>query len=210
MNKSLKDMVIDLEQDQLFATLKARLEAGEDPLALMNECKDGMVVVGDRFAEGESFLAELVLSGEIFKGAVEIINPYLTAGRSGESKGKVLLATLKGDIHYLGKGIVATLLKAYGFEVEDVGEDVPPETFVARMKEYAPDFVGFSSLLTPNMREMKKAVDIMVDEGLRDKVHVMIGGGITTEYTRQFVGADFQSVDAMETVNWCLEQIKTA
>lgn len=207
MSKTLTQMVIDLEPEELNAEVKRRLQAGEDALAVMNECKDGMVAVGDRFAAGDAFLAELVLSGELFKGAMEIINPYLSAGNTGPSKGKVLLATLKGDIHYLGKGIVATLLKAYGFEVEDVGEDVPPETFVERMKEYQPDFCGFSSLLTPNMKEMKKAVDIMVEQGLRNQVKVMIGGGITTEQTRVYVGADFQAVDAMETVNWCLKQV---
>ena len=152
MEKSLKQMVVDLEQDELFDEVKRRVEAGESALDLMNECKEGMVTVGDQFAAGDSFLAELVLSGELFKGALEILNPYLAVGNAGESHGKVLLATLKGDIHYLGKGIVAILLKAYGFEVEDVGEDIPPEVYVEQMKEYKPDFVGFSSLLTPNMK----------------------------------------------------------
>lgn len=206
MEATLRKYIAELDQDKLIPELKERLGKGENPLDILNECKDGMVDVGDRFAKGDAFLAELVLSGELFKAAIAEIEPYLKAGETGATKGKFLFATLKGDIHFLGKGIVAILLKAYGFEVEDVGEDVPPEVFVERMKEYKPDFVGFSSLLTPNMKEMKKAVDLMKEAGIRDSVKVCIGGGVTNETTREFVGADFQAIDAMETVNWCLQQ----
>lgn len=205
---NLKQMIVDLDRDGALAEIEARAKSGVSALDILNECKEGMSVVGDSFQAGDSFLAELVLSGEIFKAGMEILTPYLASAGPIECKGKVLFATLKGDIHYLGKGIVTVLLRAYGFEVEDVGEDVPPEVFVERMKEYKPDFVAFSSLLTPNMKEMKKAVDLMIKEGLRDDVIVLIGGGITTEQTRVFVGADFQAIDAMLTIEYCLKRVE--
>ena len=201
----LKKMVIELDKEGVMSELDTRLEAGEEPLDILNECKEGMTIVGEKFQSGEAYLAELILSGEIFKGAMEVLTPKLSEGNKGENRGKVLLATLKGDIHYLGKGIVATMLKAYGFEVEDMGEDIEPVAFVDRMKKFKPDFVGFSSLLTPNMQEMKKCVDLMIEEGIRDSVKVMIGGGITTETSRQFVGADYQTIEAMDGVQYCLD-----
>lgn len=205
--KDLKTLIAELDKENAIAVVKERAEAGEDALVLLNECKAGMVEVGDKFQTGEAFLAELILSGDVFKEALNALMPYLAKTSDGESKGRVLLATLKGDIHYLGKGIVATMLKAYGFEVEDMGEDIDPAKFVERMKEFKPQFVGFSSLLTPNMQEMKKAVDLMKEAGLRDDVKVLIGGGITNDTCRDFVGADFQTIEAMEGVEYCLKVV---
>jgi methanogenic corrinoid protein MtbC1 len=205
MMPDLVQLVIDLDKEPAIAEVKRRAEAGESVLTILDECRKGLTTIGERFQAGDAYLAELVLSGEVFKAAMEVLKPHLAKGSTGEVKGKVLLATLKGDVHLLGKGIFAVLLQAYGFEVEDVGEDVPPEKFVERMKAYKPNFVGFSSLLTPNMREMKKAVDLMIEAGLRDTVKVLIGGGITSETSRVFVGADFQTIEAMDGVEYCLK-----
>jgi methanogenic corrinoid protein MtbC1 len=205
MAVDLVQLIVDLDKDTAALEIKRRAEEGVPALVILDECKKGMTIVGEKFQAGEAYLAELVLSGEIFKSAMQTLKPYFAAGNTGEAKGKVLLATLKGDIHYLGKGIVAVLLKAYGFEVEDMGEDIEPTAFVEKMKKYKPEFVGFSSLLTPNMKEMKKTVDLMKEAGIRDSVKVMIGGGITSEISREFVGADFQTTEAMAGVQYCCD-----
>lgn len=204
---TLEQMIINVDMTGAIAEVEAKLEAGENALDVLGECMNGMTKVGELFQTGELFLAELVLSGEIFKEALKILSPKLAEGQSGEKKGKFMIATLKGDIHYLGKNIVATLMEAHGFDVLDMGEDVDPKLFVEKMKEFKPDFVGFSSLLTPNMEEMKAAVDLMKEEGLRDGVKVLIGGGITSEISKNFVGADFQTTDAMAGVSYCCDLV---
>ncbi|MEL7566957.1 MAG: cobalamin-dependent protein [Dehalobacterium sp.] len=205
MSVDLIKALVDLKKEEVLDEVKKRAEAGENVLGILEECRQGMTIVGENFQKGESFLAELVLSGEIFKAALQILDPYLSASNSGKHLSKVVMATLQGDVHDLGKGIIVTLLKARGFEVIDLGVDVPPAALVSKVKEVKPDFVGFSSLLTPNIKVMKQAVDMLEAEGLRQGLKVMIGGGITTEKAREFVGADFQTLEAMEGVSYCLK-----
>lgn len=205
---NLTTLVEEMNKDVIVDEIQKRLDAGDDPFVLLKECMDGLTSIGAKFETGEAFLAELILGGEAFKAACNVLTPALAKTSNGESKGKLLVATLKGDIHYLGKGLFAVLAQGYGFEVEDMGEDVDPAAFVERMKEFKPDFVGFSSLLTPNMNEMKAAVDMMVEAGIRDSVKVLLGGGITSEFSRTFVGADFQTIEAMEGVKYMLKVVE--
>ncbi|SHL07657.1 Methanogenic corrinoid protein MtbC1 [Desulfatibacillum alkenivorans DSM 16219] len=204
MSVNLAEAVEKLEKDSVMQEVQKRLDNGEDVLRILEECRNGMTVVGDKFQAGEAFLAELMLSGEIFKEVMKIIKPHMTQEASQEKKGTVIMATLQGDIHDLGKDIVVTLLEARGFEVHNLGVDVPVGALVEKVKEVKPDFVGFSSLLTPNIQVMKQTVDLLVENNLRDKLKVMIGGGITTDKAREFVGADFQTLDANEGVNYCV------
>ena len=197
--------VVELKRDEVVEEVKQRLNQGEDPIKILGECRKGMTIVGERFQEGDYYLAELMLSAEVFKGAIAILDPYLAKARPTKSPGKVILATPKGDIHDLGKNIMVTLLKAHGFEVHDLGVDVLPETIVEKVKELQPDFVGFSALITVAFDSMKEATDMFEKAGIRDQFKLMVGGGVTTPKVKDYIGADFQTVDATEGVTYCMK-----
>lgn len=205
MSQKLSDLLLALDRDAVLETVKGRLGTNEDPLRVLEDCRSGMTLVGERFRRGDFFLAELILSAEIFKDAAAIIEPRLSQARADHSRGRVLVGTLMGDIHDLGKNILITLLRAHGFEVKDLGVDVPPSVAVEKVKESKAHFVGFSALITTAFPSMKQAVTLLQEAGLRGRVKVMIGGGVTTPEVRDYVGADFQTTDAMEGVTYCLK-----
>ncbi|AET69824.1 putative cobalamin binding protein [Desulfosporosinus orientis DSM 765] len=206
MPVDLRIMFSELKKDVVIEEIQRRVASGEDVLSIIGECKEGLQEIGERFARGESYISELILSGKLFKETLDILAPYMKA-QAKESKpiGKFLIATLKGDIHDLGKSIIAAQLKAHGFEVYDLGVDIDPKVVLEKIKEINPDFVGFSSLLTPNINVMKEAADLFIAEGVRDKFKLLIGGGITSPASQKLVGADFQTVDAMAGVHYCLK-----
>lgn len=206
---TLARLIMDVNEDEALKQIKIRAKT-EDPLQILDECKEGMVEVGKMFEQGEYFLSELLLSGEIFRKATLILEPYLAKGRPAEALGKVILAAPKGDIHDLGKGIVATLLKAQGFEVHDLGVDVDTAVIVEKVREIKPDIVGLSVLITTAFASTKDVVDKITEIGMRDTLKVVIGGGSTNETTRQYVGADFQTCDAVIGVNYCAKLMKEA
>ena len=208
MSQEIRKAIIELKRDQITSLVDARLEKGEDPLQVLNECRGGMNAVGDLYQRGDYFLAELMLSAEVFKAAVAILEPHLARVRPPEVLGKVLLATLKGDIHDLGKNIFATMLKAQGFEIVDMGVDVPPKLVLEKVKETRPDFVGFSALISTAFDSMKEAVDVLKEDSLRDQLTIMVGGGVTNSTVKDYVGADFQTVDATEGVRYCMNVIE--
>jgi len=207
MSEELAMALVELKRDEVLDAVKSRADKGEDPLEILEECRQGMTIVGYRFQKGEYFLAELMLSAEIFKGAVAIIEPYLAKVRPPKPRGKVVLATLTGDIHDLGKNIVGTLLRAQGFDVCDLGVDVAPAMVVEKVKEVKPEFVGFSVLMTTAFAAMKQAAEMLEEAGLRDQIKLMIGGGVTTPMVKEYIGADFQTLDATEGVAYCLKVI---
>ena len=204
MSEELSAAMVDLERDNVLSAVHNRAEAGEDPVQILDDCRRGMTIVGERFQAGDYFLAELMLSAEIFKGAVSILEPYLSQARPAKPLGTVVLATLKGDIHDLGKNIFSTLLKAQGFDVHDVGVDVNPAVVIDKVREVTPDFVGFSALITSAFDSMKQAAELLQEAGVRDRFKLMVGGGVTTPMVRDYVGADFQTTDATEGVAYCL------
>jgi len=205
MFEELSTALVELKRDEAVEIVRSKIDGGEDPLQILEECRRGMTIVGDRFQKGEYFLAELILSAEIFKGAVAILEPYLASASKSEPLGKVVLATMKGDIHDLGKNILATLLKSQGFEVHDLGVDVAPSLVVDKVRETGPDFVGFSVLITTAFESMKQAAAMLREAGLRERLKLMIGGGVTTPAVRDYVGADFQTTDATEGVAYCID-----
>ena len=210
MSSRLTKNLIELERDKVLSEVEERLNKGEDPMKIFNECKEGMEKVGERYKNKEYFLAELMLSGDLFREATEMIEPYLGEKiTEGDIKGKIILATIQGDIHDLGKNILATLLKLEGFEVYDLGVDVSPDIVVEKVKEIQPDFLGFSALLTVTFDPMKEVIDKLKEVGLRDKLKIMVGGGITTMLVKDYIGADFQTIDAVQGVQYCLELIKS-
>jgi 5-methyltetrahydrofolate--homocysteine methyltransferase len=210
MSSRLTKNLVELERDQVLSEVKERLSKGEDPMKIFEECKQGMELVGEKYKNKEYFLAELMLSGDLFREATEMIEPYLgEKKKEGDIKGKIILATIQGDIHDLGKNILATLLKLERFEVYDLGVDVSPDIVVEKVKEIQPDFLGFSALLTVTFDPMKEVIDKLKEAGLRDKLKIMVGGGITTMLVKDYIGADFQTIDAVQGVQYCLELIKS-
>lgn len=208
MAEDLSMAIVNLKRDEAWDEIKSRAEAGEDPLKIVDECRKGLMIVGERYNKGEFFLAELVLSGQIFKQAFEILRPYLRKAAPEKETGTVLMATLKGDVHDLGKDIVATLLESQGFKVHNLGVDVPVQIFVDKVKEVRPDFVGLSVLITTIFDTMKTAVKQLETEDLRDSLKLLIGGAVVTPELQKYVGADFHTTDAMAGVDYCLSHAK--
>jgi methylmalonyl-CoA mutase cobalamin-binding domain/chain len=199
----LANAIADLKEDEVKKIVQSRIAAGVEPMSIVDECRKGMQIVGERYKNKEYFLGELIMSGEIFKDAMSVVEPKLKAGQSGKPLAKLVLGTAKGDIHNIGKDIVGTLLKAAGFEVYDVGIDVPPDVFVQKVKETGAPILGISGLLTPSFESMKQTVQALEAAGLRDKVKVIVGGGIVTDMVRKYVGADASTDDAPEGVEIC-------
>lgn len=196
---------VELKRDEVLATVKTRVERGDDSFEILEDARRAMTAVGYKFKEGEMFLAEMLLAAEIFKEIVAILKPLLVLARPPESRGTIVLATPQGDIHDLGKNIFATLLDGQGFRVYDLGVDVDPSLVIETIREVKPDFVGFSALITTAFASMKHVTDILEKEALRDNFKLMVGGGVTTPMLKEHIGADFQSTDAMEGVTYCLK-----
>jgi methylmalonyl-CoA mutase cobalamin-binding domain/chain len=197
----LTDALIALDKVAVLEVVNSDLGGGRDPLELVDEAREGLEDVGEKFDAGEFYLMELMVAAQIFKAAAEIINPAIKERYGGiESKGKVLVGTVAGDIHDLGKNIVKVLLECRGFEVVDLGVDVPIETLVERIKSDQPQVVGLSALLTASIPQMKATVQEIEKAGLRDKVKVICGGGIVGEVAVEEVQADYATTDANEGV----------
>jgi methylmalonyl-CoA mutase cobalamin-binding domain/chain len=199
----IAEALANLEEDKVNELVKKRLDAGEDPMSILDECRQGMDIVGDRYKAGDYFLSELIVSGEIFKESMNLIEPRLKAGQGSGQATKVVLGTVKGDIHNIGKDIVAILLKGAGFEVYDLGIDVPPQAFVDKLKETGANILGMSGLLTPSFDSMKETVESVKEAGLRDKVKIVVGGGIVTEIVQRHTGVDAFTNDGLEGVEIC-------
>jgi 5-methyltetrahydrofolate--homocysteine methyltransferase len=207
MLQELSDGIVKLDRDKVYALVQKALDDGENPIKIIESAQKGMEIVGDKFNAGEFYLAELMLSAKIFQTLVEMINPVLSQSPSKSKVGTILLATPEGDIHDLGKNIVATMFAANGWEVVDMGVDVPADQIVSKTAELAPDILGLSCLLTTAFSSIKQTVDSLAARGLRDKIKLVIGGGVTNESTRAFVGADFQCTDVMDGLAFCKQSI---
>ena len=207
MAEDLGTAIVELDRDAIPVLVREKLDAGQAPSDILEECRRGMAIVGDRFQDGEYFLSELIISAELFKQAVAVLEPHLPSVSAQTRAGKIVLATMRGDIHDLGKNLLVTLLRARGFEVHDLGVNVEPAEFVAAVQEIEPDIVGFSSLITTSFESTKQAIDKIGELGMRGKLKVMIGGGVTTPELGNYLGADFQTLDAAAGVVYCLETI---
>lgn len=201
MAGALTKAVADLEEEKAIKLVKNRLAKGEDPNQILTDSREGMETVGKRFGAGEYFLPELVYSAEIFKQIAEIVKPKLKKAVQTKHIGKVIIGTVAGDIHDIGKDIVSFMLDMNGFEVYDLGVDVPPQKFVDKIKETKAPIVALSGFLTLAFDSMKETVDAIKKAGLRSKVKIMIGGGQIDEEIQKFAGADAYGKDAMTGVN---------
>jgi len=178
------------------------LEKGVDVKELIVEGLTGaMDIVGQNFESGKYLIPDMLASAEAVGEAMDILSPHLE-GAGMESKGKVVVATVKGDLHDIGKNIVSTMLKGAGFEIVDLGTDVPTEKIVQSVKDTDPKFLGLSALLTTTMREMEGVINSLKDEGMRDKVKVLIGGAPTSPEFAEKIGADTHCADAFQAVDY--------
>jgi methylmalonyl-CoA mutase cobalamin-binding domain/chain len=198
-------LVANLEEDAVLELVQQRLDAGDDPLQIIDECNEGLREVGQRYEKGEYFIAGLIMSGEIFREVVELVHPLLEKQVDGNSSGRVLVGTVSGDIHDLGKNMFGMLLSCHGFDVIDLGVDVPPAEFAAKAVENRPDIVGLSGLITSSLEMMKETVLLLKAEAAKNKLAfpILIGGGMIDDQICRYVGADYWVKDAMAGVRLC-------
>lgn len=200
--KDLAAALADFERDLVLEEVRARLSSGGDPTVLIRELQSGMEEVGERFDRAVYFLGELMLSASVFNEAMAILEPHIAAAAPA-AVGRIVIGTPRGDIHEIGKNIFCTLARGAGFEVHDLGVDVPVDRFIAKVEEVRPEIVGFSSLITTAFAPMKEIVDGLEARGLRAGLKVIVGGGVTTETVQRHIGADAQTRDAIEGVRIC-------
>jgi len=202
MSDQLAIAISDLEEQQALKLVQERLDAGVDPVAIVNDCREGMDLVGKRYQSGEYFLSELIMAGEIFKQANALVSARFQV-TAGPGRGTVVVGTVQGDIHDIGKDLVVSMLKSANYVVHDLGVDVPPAKFVETVKATGATVVGLSGLLTIGFGAMKETVAALGAAGLRPAVKVMVGGGPVTEAVREFAGADAFGADAQAAVTLC-------
>ena len=199
--EDLVSALADLKEKRALEITRDRLNSDEDLMAILNDARRGMGIVGERFASGEYFIPDLVYSGEILKQVTEMVKPKLTKEAVVKRLGKVVLGTVAGDIHDIGLNIVDFMLDTYGFEVHNLGVDTSASKFVDKIQETGASIVGLSGFLTLAFDSMKETVDAIKAAGLRDKVKIMIGGGQIDEEIRKYARADAYGRDAMAAVS---------
>ncbi|MEM2466666.1 MAG: corrinoid protein [Candidatus Bathyarchaeia archaeon] len=205
LDEKIKEAIYTLDAEKVLETAKKLIEDGANPIDLVNAFAKALKEIGDRYECGELFLVELVAAGESARRALsEVVEPKLKQlGVKRETIGRVVLGTVEGDIHDIGKNIVAALLSSAGFEVIDLGKDVPTEKFVEAVKEQKPDIIGLSALMTVTMIKQREVVEALRKEGVRDKVKVIIGGAPTSAEWAEEIGADAYGADAINAVKVC-------
>lgn len=207
MNSKLINLMADMQEEETLALVKELIKEGANPMDILDDARSAMELVGKRFETGEYFIPDLMMAGEILKGISDIVKPLIEQGSTSAKKGKVLIGTVAGDIHDIGKDIVTFMLDVSGYDVLDVGIDVPVQVFVEKAKEFKPQVVGLSGFLTLAFDSMKKTVEALEEAGLRDSLKIMIGGGQMDEEVRKYARADAYGKDAIAAVNLCRQWI---
>ena len=209
MTEKLVAAVSTMKEQEALSLVQDMMDRGEDPQRILDACNAAMSIVGTKYEQGDYFLPELIMSGEILKQITDLIKPKMTVSSSGENTtlGTIVLGTVKDDIHDIGKDIVGFMLEVNGFKVYDLGIDVPVETFVEKVREVNPDIVALSGFLTSVFEQMKKTVEALVQADLRAGVRVMIGGCQMNPDVVRFVGADSYRPDAVAAVSLAKEWV---
>lgn len=197
-SKRLAGLISDLKEEPALSLLKGLLNDDVSPTVLLNHCLDGMQQVGKRFEEGRYFISALIMGGEIMRQALEILGPYLSPADTKKARGKVVLATVQGDIHDLGKNLFAGMLHFDGVEVVDLGVDVPPEKVLASVQELRPTMVGLSCVLTSCLSNLQKTVSILKETMGDGAPPVIIGGACVDNKIGKFAGSDYWAADAAQ------------
>jgi 5-methyltetrahydrofolate--homocysteine methyltransferase len=203
MNDKLIGLMADLMEDETIAMVKELLRGGANPMDILDDGRSAMAIVGTRFENLEYFIPDLIMAGEILKEISDILKPLLEKGNTGSKKGKVLIGTVSGDIHDIGKDIVTFMLDVGGYDVLDLGVDVPPSVFVEKIREFKPQVVGLSGFLTLAFDSMEKTVKAIENEGLRGNIKIMIGGGQMDDEISRYVRADAYGKNAVTAVRLC-------
>jgi len=201
MSGDFVNLLADLKEDEVLKLTKKRLDSKEDPVKILEDSRKAMEIVGKRFAGGEYFLPELVFSGELLKQITEMVKPHLKSDAKTKRIGKVVIGTVAGDIHDIGLNIVDFMLDVNGFEVTNLGVDVPVEKFVKAMRDTKAPVLGLSGFLTPAFDAMKETVEALEKAGLRKNIKIMIGGGQMDDEVRKYAKADAFGKDAMAAVS---------
>ena len=207
MSKKLVNAIAEMREQDALKLAKEMVEGGSDPMAILDAAREAMGIVGKRYEEGTYFLPELILSGVMLNQIAEMVKPKLAKAADVKRHGKVLIGTVEGDIHDIGKDIVVFMLDVNGFEVRDLGIDVPVDKFVEAIKDFQPQVVGLSGFLTLAFDSMKDTVEAIKKAGLRDKVKIMIGGGQISDEIKKYTGADAYGKDAMAGVSLAKEWV---
>jgi len=209
MEEELKKAFLGMKRQEVIDIVKKEVAAGTDPFAILKTCRTAMEEVGKKFESGDFYLSELIYSAEVFKTISAILEPGLIAAKNEEShQGLVVFGTPKGDIHDLGKNIVVTMMRAYGFPVHDLGVDVPPSRFVEEIQKTEAPILALSVLITPGLIAMKETISLLEERSLRERTFVIIGGGVTTEFARKEIGADAQTLDPTRAIHLCSQYLK--
>jgi 5-methyltetrahydrofolate--homocysteine methyltransferase len=201
MKEQLVNAIADMKEDEALKLAQDMLDAGEDPQMVLDAGKEAMSIVGDRYECGDYFLPELIIAGDMLKAIGELVKPKLhVQATQSAPQGKIVLGTVAGDIHDLGKDVVGFMLDISNFEVHDLGVDVAPEKFVQAIQEVNPEVVGMSGFLTLAFDQMRITIEAIKEAGLRDSVKIMIGGAIMDDSAAQYIGADAYGPDATAAV----------
>jgi 5-methyltetrahydrofolate--homocysteine methyltransferase len=201
MKKKLVAAIADMNETEAMRLAQAMLDGGDDPQSILDAGSEAMTQVGERYDAGEYFLPELILAGDMMKQLGELVKPKL-GGTAARSKpiGKVVIGTVAGDIHDIGKDVVAFMLEVNNFEVHDIGVDVSEATFVDKIREVKPEVIGMSGFLTLAFDQMKVTVEAIKAAGMREQLKIMIGGSIMNEEAAEYAGADAYGADATTAV----------
>lgn len=197
MTIQLVEAIADMRENDALQAVKELLDGGTNPLAILGDCREAMAVVGKRFEAGEAFIPDLIFAGEIMREISDLVKPQIAQAAVQKKVGRVVIGTVQGDIHDIGKNIVTFMLDVNGFEVQDLGVNVPAEKFVEAIKEFQPQVVGLSGFLTLAFDAMKETVEAIKTADLRDKVKIMIGGGQVSDEIGAYAGADAFGKDAV-------------
>lgn len=200
MSEKLIAHIVEMEEDEALKRVDDLMAQGAAPMKILEDCTAAMEIVGKRFESGEYFLPHLIMGGEILKQISARVKTEIQGDGTKKSLGKVLMGTVEGDIHNIGKDIVTFLLEVNGFDVRDIGVDAPPQKFVDEIKAFQPQVVGMSGLLTLAYDSMKKTIEAIEMAGLRDAVKIMIGGAPTSDRIREYSRADAYGKDAIAAV----------
>jgi methanogenic corrinoid protein MtbC1 len=205
IKNSLIDSISDLNEQKALSIIRTRLKKGADPLQVVADCQSALCIVGERYERQEYFLSGLVMAGEIFREAMKLINPIVKDRMKGKISGNILLGTVEGDIHDIGKDMAGELMNCHGMSVHDLGVNVPPHRFSEEATRLRPDIIGISILISNSMGHLRKTIGLLRSNprGPTSKIPVIIGGGILDDEYCRFVGADYWVNDAMEGVRIC-------
>lgn len=202
-------LIEELEEESALEIVRERIKAGVDPLEIIEDAKEGMRRVGTLFEEKKYFISGLMMAGEIFRQIMEVVEPQLVKQLKGTAAGHIILGTVKGDIHDIGKNIFSIMLRCYGFTVTDLGEDVEPGLFVEKILELQPDVVAFSGLITSSYDSMKETILQIrqIENPALANLPIIIGGGLINQKVSEFVGATYWASDAIVGVELCREMM---